>query len=226
MEKIILNANLRGQTGKIASKHLRQQGLIPGIVYKGGDQGLSISLDRKELWKSIHTEAGGNAIITLEIEGGEKKVKKTVIVQELQHDPLTDKCVHVDFHEISLTEKIKVHVPLKVKGEAPGVVEEKGVLNQALWELEVECLPTEIPEHIDVAVGSMAIGDTIHVKDLEIEEKITVINDPEQMVVGVGHPQVEEEAVEEGEEEEGGDEPEVIKKGKKDEEGEASSEQE
>ena len=219
MEKLVMKASKREERGKNACKHMRREGLIPGIVYKGGKEALSIQVNEKELWKILHTEAGGNAIITLDIEGG---TNKTVIAHELQHDPMTDRVIHVDFHEISLTEVIKVKVPVSLKGEAAGVAE-GGVLNQVMWEIEVECKAMDLPEHINVHIEGLNIGDGIHLKDIEIPETVRVLDDGEQLVVGVNAPHVEEEV--EGEPEVEGEEPEVIKKGKLEEEaGDAASE--
>jgi len=222
MEKIILKAEARTETGKIASKHLRKENQIPGVVYKGGKNAVSIHVNDKDLWHALHTDAGENAVITLDIAADGKHSNKTVIVQEIQTDPINDKFIHVDFHEISLTEKLKVNVPVVVKGEAPGVTEDEGVLSQIEWELEVECLPTAIPENIEVHVNELRINDAVHIKDLEQIEGVSFTGDPEQVLVVVNPPQAEEEEEEaeevlEGEE---GAEPEVIKKGKKEEEGE------
>ena len=222
MEKIVLKATTREDLGKSASKHLRKDGKVPGVIYKGGKIGVNIAVDNNALWHALHTEAGENAIITMDISGGEKASKKTVIVKELQTHPLSEEFIHVDFHEISLKEKLKVKVPLTVKGEAIGVKEEDGLLGQLVWELEVECLPTEIPEHIDVHVDDLKIGDAIYIKDLKAPGDVKLLGDPEQMVVTVNPPKAEEEVVEEvaAEGEEGAEaaEPEVIKKGKKEEE--------
>jgi len=218
MEKIVLNAQLRETYGKGGCKKLRREGLIPCVVYKEGKETVNVQVDTKDLWHAVHSKAGENAIITMNIDG-DKKDNRTVIVKEIQHDPLNDKFVHVDFHEISLKEKIKVKVPILAKGEAVGVVEEKGILTQIMWEIEVECLPTAIPEHIEVHVNELKIGDAIHVKEMEIPQDVVVLADAEQVVLSVNAPkEEEEEEPEEAVEGEEGVEPEVIKKGKKDEE--------
>lgn len=218
MEKVTLNAVQREHLGKGACKQLRKEGMIPAVVYKGGKEGMVIQVDSKELWKALHTEAGENAIIEMKIKSGDKTSKKTVIVQEKQRDPVTDVFLHVDFHEISLKEKLKVKVPVSTKGEPVGVKEDKGILSQTIWEIEVECLPTEIPEHVDVKVEELRIGDSIHVKDITIPGDIVILDDPEKVIVSVIPPKAEEVEEEEGELEEGEVEPEVIKKGKQDEE--------
>lgn len=218
MEKVILNAVARETFKKSGCKHLRKEGNIPGVVYRSGKVGTNIHVDAKALRQALHTEAGENAIITLNISDGDKASKKTVIVQEIQRHPLNEQYVHVDFHEISLTEKLKVSVPVTVKGEAVGVTEDKGVLTQVLWELEVECLPTAIPEHLNVRVDDLRIGDAIHVEDMKAPEGVKFLEDPETVVVSVSPPAAEEEEPVSEEDAEEGAEPELIKKGKKEEE--------
>ena len=222
MDKVVLKAALRESFGKSANKHLRKEGQIPAVVYKGGDKGENIQVNGNELWHALHTDAGENVIITIDISD---KSQKTVIVKEMQVDPINDKYLHLDFQEISLKEKLKVKIPVVIKGEAVGVTEEEGILTQVSWEVEVECLPTAIPEHIDVNVAELRINDAIHVKDIVPPPDVVMLDDPEQVVVSVSPPQAEEEVEEElpGEE---GEEPELIKKGKKEEEGEGEGEQE
>ncbi|MFA6636645.1 MAG: 50S ribosomal protein L25 [Candidatus Omnitrophota bacterium] len=211
MANINLEAVLRRETGKGAAKLARREHMVPGVVYKGGETGLIVQVGQKELLKAIHTEAGMNAIINLKISNGETEDERTVIVKETQIDPLTDKVIHVDFHEISLSEKITVNIPIVIKGEALGVTEDSGVFTQGLWEMEIECLPTEIPEKVEVNVESLRIGDVIHVKDLPSLPGVTVLEDEDHVVASVHVPEAEEteEAPEEGEVE-----PELIKKGK------------
>ncbi|RKY42361.1 MAG: 50S ribosomal protein L25 [Candidatus Makaraimicrobium thalassicum] len=232
MENVELKAALREDVGKGGCGQLRKKGYIPAVVYKQGKKGINIQIDSKVLWGALHTEAGVNAIISLDISGSgqpEKeakrgRAKKNVIVTEVQLDPVDDSFLHVDFHEISLKEKLKVKVPVTVKGEAVGVVEDSGVLTQTVWELEVECLPTEIPEHIEVHVEELRIGDAVHVKEIDLPKDVEVVGDPEQVILSVSPPHVEEEVEEEVPVEEMTD-PEVIKKGKKEEEeGEAPPE--
>jgi large subunit ribosomal protein L25 len=224
MEKIILKAEVRESTGKDACKHLRRDGKIPAVVYKEGKKALSVQVESKDLWHVLHTDAGENAIITMDISG-DKATKKTVIVQETQHDPLNDKFLHVDFHEISMKEALKVKVPIHLKGEAIGVTEESGILNQIIWEIEVECLPTSIPERIEIIVEELKIGDAVHIQEVTPPEGVKILGDPEDVVVTVTPPQAEEEEEAVEGEEEAGTEPELIKKGKKEEEEEAEGEE-
>jgi large subunit ribosomal protein L25 len=222
MEKILLKAMVREALGKSFSKQLRDQGIIPCVVYKDGEKGLNVQVDSKALWTALHTSAGENAIITIDIGDGKKNAEKTVMIKEIQHHPVNDKFVHVDFQEISLSEKLRVKVPVAVKGEAVGVKEDDGVFNVAMWEIEVECLPTAIPQHIDIHVDALRINEAIHVKDLPVLEGVDYIDEPDQVVVSVT-PQKEEKEEVAPEVAEGVAEPEVIKKGKKEEEGGAEA---
>ena len=209
MDKILLKTEKREAKGKSASKQLRKQDIIPAVVYKHGEETMSIQIKETDLIHALHTSAGENAILTLDIKGG--KDQKTVIIKEMQYHPIKENILHVDFQEISLTEKITVNVPIMLKGESVGVKTEGGVLDQMLKELEIECLPTQIPEKIDVHIEEMKIGDTIHVNELDVPAEIEVITDHEQAVVSVEAPHEEPEA-EEGEEGLEGEaqEPEVI----------------
>lgn len=224
MEKVVLKASMREGLGKGQCKKMRREGKIPAVVYKDGKKGLSVHVDTKELWHALHTEAGENVIINMDITDDGKHKKKTVIVKEVQTDPISDNFVHIDFHEISLTEKLKVNVPVAIKGEAVGVKEEEGILTQILWEIEVECMPTEIPEHIDVHVDELKINDAIHIKDITPPQGVVFLADPEQIIVSVAPPKAEEVVEEVAEGEEAAEEPEVIKKGKKEEEEAAEEE--
>ncbi|MBD3296487.1 MAG: 50S ribosomal protein L25 [Candidatus Omnitrophica bacterium] len=226
MEKLILKAETRDRSGKTGCKHLRREGRIPAVVYKDGEDAQQITVDNTDLWHILHTEAGENAIITLDTSGDKKEAgEKTVIVQEVQQDPINDKFVHVDFHEISLKDKIQVNVPVVLKGEPKGVTEEDGVMAQIAWEIEVECLPTAIPENFELHVEELMMNDSLHVSDIESPEDVTILNDPDDTVVAINPPQTFEEPEEEEALAEEGGEPEVIKKGKEEGEGEEDAEE-
>ena len=146
MKTVPLKANQREKTGKGNVKKLRLEKRIPAVVYGDGIKTTAIDVGLDEFLRTIHTKAGENVIIQLTISGL-KKLDKTVVIKEIQHNPVTDTIQHVDFNAISLTEKIKVKVPFHVKGESPGV-KEGGVLDIVHHEIEVECLPTDIPEKL------------------------------------------------------------------------------
>ena len=216
MEKTILRAQLRTELGKEGCQRLRNQGTVPAVVYKKSQQTLSLGVTAKDMFQILHTSAGENVIITLEIAPGDKcpAQEKTVIVKELQYHPIKGDILHIDFHEISLTEKIKVDIPIEAKGEPVGVKSDGGILDHPIKELSIECLPTDIPEKIYVQVGNLKIGDSIRVRDLEIPAGITVLDDPEQTVVSVVPPETEKAEPEEGLLAEEAAEPEVIKQKK------------
>ncbi|MBN1688856.1 MAG: 50S ribosomal protein L25/general stress protein Ctc [Candidatus Omnitrophica bacterium] len=212
MEKVNLNAKPREQFGKGAAKRIRKEGLVPAIVYGHGMEPLAVSVDAKELYRALQTKAGENVLIDLNVEGVTLR-ESTCLIKELTHNPVSDKISHLDLTVISLTEKITVKVPINIENaeEAAGV-KEGGVLDIILHEIEVECLPTEIPEKITVDVKSMNIGDSIHVKDLSIPEAVTCTLSEEESVIALHPPRKEEELVPAAEE---AAEPEVIEKGKK-----------
>jgi large subunit ribosomal protein L25 len=212
MEKMMLKAQLRTELGKEGCQRLRNQGIIPAVVYKKEQQTLSLGISAKDMFQILHTSAGENVIITLEIATEDKGSvqEKTVIVKELQYHPIKGDILHIDFHEISLTEKIKVDIPIETKGEPAGVKSDGGILDHPIKELSIECLPSNIPEKIYVQVGNMKIGDSIRVRDLEIPSGVTVLDDLEQTVVSVVPPEAEPEEPEEGFLAEQDKEPEVI----------------
>jgi large subunit ribosomal protein L25 len=212
MEKVILKSELRHGTGKRIAKDLRKKDLIPAVVYKGGKSAVSIQLSKGDLAEALHTKAGANVIITLKISGDEKAKDKTVLIKEIQRSPVKGDILHVDFNEISLTETLKVSVPLASRGEPSGVKKDGGTLEHVMWELLVECLPTDIPEKIEVDVANMNIGDAIYVKDIPAPEGVRVLNDPELIAMIVKPPKVEVPAAEVVEE--AAAEPELIRKKK------------
>ncbi len=215
MEKAILAAEIREELGKSKVKELRKAEIIPGVVYKDGKESVNLKIKSRDLLKVLHTAAGENVLITLKVKGDKKK-ERACLIKELQKDPVKENILHIDLNEISLTEEIKVKVPVHPHGESEGVVKDEGVLEHVLWEVEVECLPTDIPEKIEAEVTSLKIGDSIYVKDLKVSPAVKILNDPELTVFSVSPP-AKEEVPEEVPAEEGA-EPEVIAKGKKEEE--------
>ncbi len=213
MAEVYLKAEERDLMGKQQVKHLRKEGVVPGIVYGKKIKNESVQVSHEDLIKILHTSAGENAIIKLDIidkngKATNKSGSLNVILKEIQQHPITTDIIHVDFAEISLTEKIEVKVQIKIKGEPVGVVKDNGVFEAPLRELSIECLPTDIPEEITVDVESLEIGDTLHVKDIVSPKGVSILDDPERTVVLVAAPKEEEE--EEEEEEEVLEEPEVI----------------
>lgn len=223
MERVELKTRLREETGKRTTKLLRKEGLVPAVVYKEGKKTEHVGISESDLIHVLHTKAGANVLINLKMAEGPKSKEKdrVVIIKEIQHHPIKEQILHVDFQEISLTEKLQVDVPLHAKGEAEGVVKDEGVMEHVLWEIKVECLPTDIPEKIEVDVTNMKIGDAILIKDLQAPPGVKILDDPEQTVISVVPPHVEAPP-EEGAEEIA--EPELIREKKEEEAAEEGGE--
>ncbi len=225
-EAIYLEALVRDEAEIGKSHLLRQKGFVPCVVYGEGKKTVPLKIERSRLIKFMHAHHGGeNMVITLKItpEGAKKAEEKAVLIKEIQVHPVSDEIRHVDFNEISLTKRIVVKVPVLSVGESVGVKQDGGVLEHILWEIDVECLPTQIPEKIAVDITNMKIGDTIHVKDLVLPEGVTIKHDMEGIVFSCLAPLKEEIPAEEAAAAEGAPastEPEVIKKEKKPVEGE------
>ena len=192
--------------GRRPIKGLRREGLIPAVVYGRDMKPLSLTVNHRELTRVLHSKMGEHALVKLQLEGT-ASWEKPALVHEVQHDPVAGHIVHVDFHAIVLTEQLKVNVPVLLKGEAAGVKEDDGVMEQFLREVEVECLPTDIPEHIEFDVSALRIGDTVHVKQLTAPSNVTIIADPEGAIASIQAPRKEVEPVPEAAE---SAEPEVI----------------
>ena len=211
---ISLTAETREQTGKGDTKRLRRAGQVPVTVYGGKGDNATASVSRREL-AAILRKRGRNAIFTLAVGEASTPVK----IADLQLHPLKGNLVHVDFMRISLTEKTEFEVQIEVTGEADGVRNFNGILDLPTHELKIRCLPTDVPQSIEVDVTALGIGDHFRVSDLKIDrDKIEVLEDDNLVLATVVAPRLEvEEPVAVAEEPA---EPEVIKKGKTEEEGE------
>lgn len=195
MADVLLTGQIRPGLGKEAARKLRRQRLIPAIVYGGAAGPVSVAINSLDLAKALATAAGENALITLSLEGDGGRAT-TVILKELQRDPVKGEPLHADFLEVSMKRKIKVQVPLQLVGEAIGVKTKGGFVEQHLREVTVECLPGAIPVHIQVEIGHLDLGHAIHVRDLTVSGDIKLLEDAARPVVSVLVPRaVVEEAV-------------------------------
>ncbi len=209
MENIVIEAVKREVIGKKV-KALRREGKLPAIVYGHQFLPMPILLDYRQASRSL-SGVSSSQLIELNVDG--KKIP--VLVRERQHHPISGNLLHVDFLAVSMTEALRAFVPIEVEGEAPAVKELGGVLVTGLEEIEVECLPKDLPERIVVDLSKLEkIGDGIYVKDLLMPAGVEVLSDSEEMVVLITAPEGEEVEAEIAE----GFEPEVIEKGKKEEE--------
>ncbi|HTL48177.1 MAG TPA: 50S ribosomal protein L25/general stress protein Ctc [Verrucomicrobiae bacterium] len=220
MNTIELEAKVRKADGSRNARRLRRSGQLPAVLYGHGMTPLALEINYRAFAQILSTKAGGNAVIQLKAEGAKLK-ESTCLIKDLQHDPVTDLIQHVDFTVISLTEKIEVEVPIIVKNaEDCAGVKAGGILDMIYHEIEVTCLPTQIPESITVDVKVMQVGDSIHARDLKVPEGVSINLEPDEVVIAVHAPRKEEVPGAEGAE--AATQPEVIEKGKKPEEGEAA----
>lgn len=218
METIALAAKTRTELGKGPSRRVRALGAIPATLYGHGMKPLSLQVDMKDFNKVLHTKAGENVIINMKVEGVSLK-ESTCRIREIQHNPINESVTHVDFTIISMTEKISVKVPFHVTHaeEALGI-REGGILDVVHHEIEVECLPTQIPVSIELDIKAMKIGESVHSKELPLPAGVKSLLPEDEVVVVIHHPHKEEAPAPA----EGTAEPEVIEKGKKPAEGEAA----
>jgi large subunit ribosomal protein L25 len=216
----VLEAVARDTFGKNEARRTRREGRVPAVIYGATSQGGSreataIAVTPKTLLKILHSESGANTLISLRLAGGDTKV----LVKEYQLDPITHQLLHADFYRVAMDRMLQVTIPVVVKGEPRGVKQQGGLLEFVRREIEVECLPGDIPEHVEIDVTEMMLHDGIRVRDISTDPKWKPLTDPDALLVHVVMPKAEESAA-------AADavaapaasaEPEVIKKGKKDE---------
>jgi len=215
----VLQADKRETRGKNEARRLRASGRIPAVVYGAGqDAAIEIAVDPKVLLRILHSESGVNTLIGLQgvdLGGGK------VLVKEYQLDPIDHRLLHADFYAVAMDKAITVTVPIVVRGEAKGVKQQGGIVDFVTRDLEIECLPGEIPEHIDVDVSELMLHQGVRVRDLQTTGKWTAVTEPDTMIVHVVALKAEEPAPTEAAAAApaaASAEPEVIKKGKKEEE--------
>jgi len=186
-----LVAEARDATGKGVARRLRTAGRIPAVVYGRGVESKSISIDPSALLRLLQSSGAGiNTLVELRLDGA----ARTVLVKELQRDPVRGRPLHADFYLVELDKTVEVSVPIRLVGKAQGV-EFGGIVDHPLREIELECLPRAIPESVDVDVSALGIGDSIHVRDLVLPEGVQVRTDADQAVASVIAPSVAEEPV-------------------------------
>lgn len=222
MERTTLNVEKREKTGKGVARTLRREAMIPAVLYREG-KSLPISISKKAMSEFIKATSGEHTVINLKFSDGKNKL---ALLKDYQLDPIKGEILHTDFFEVSLKEKVNVRVRVVTTGEPAGVKNDGGILQHVMREVEIECLPDKIPGHFEVNIANLGVGQSIHTRDIKFEKDIKMITDPGEVIVTVIAPAVEKEAVPV----EGAvaaaetAEPEVIKKGKKEEESEVKEE--
>ncbi len=215
MQKITLKAEKRAESGKGNARHLRRNKLLPAVLYSKGSS-IPIKLQKKDVKVMMVSGGGEHALITLELSDSKgKKTNHWALLKDYQTDPVKNELLHVDFIEISLKKKIKTFTTIVITTMPLGI-KEGGILQQQLREVEIECLPTQIPDGINVDAGFIQIGHSLHVEELKTPEGVKILTDPQEVILSVSAPVVEEVAAPETTEEEAV-EPELVKTKGKDE---------
>src|SRR5215475_5284242 len=219
----VLEATVRETRGKNEARRTRAEGKVPAVLYgltgAGKAEATAIAVEPKALTKILHSEAGANTLISLKLAGaGDTRV----LVKDYQLDPITHQILHADFYRIAMDKVLQITVPITVKGEAPGVKQQGGILEYVHRQVEVECLPADIPESIEINIGELMLHQGVRVRDLPVNPKVKPVSEPDMMIVHVIMPKAEEVAAPaEGAAAAAAPaapaEPEVIKKGKKEE---------
>jgi large subunit ribosomal protein L25 len=204
LEQIDLKAQIRKTVGNGPARTLRREGKVPAVLYGPKTETVLLSIDSKDFEQILKEASVGSVLLNLQIQNG-KTSTRSAMIKELQTHPVSGKFLHVDFYEIDMQTKITAKVPVVAKGHSIGV-EIGGLLQYVRRELEVLCLPTEIPEAIEVDITDLDIGDSIHLEDISLSGDIEILADTNFTVVTVLAPKVEEEPVEEEEELEEGEE--------------------
>jgi len=213
MKTIELTVEKRSTNGKNEARRSRAAGRIPAVVYGAGKPNVPVTVDRKALSDVFREGAGENTIFLLKLGGSDQS--RHAMIKEMQRDPVTRRPLHIDFVRVLMDVKITVKVPIEIVGIAKGVKTEGGILDIPTREIEIECLPSNIPSGLAVDVTELAIGDALRVSQIPAPEGVRIVDNPEKVVAHVAHPAREEEpaaAAAEGAVEP--TEPEVLKKGK------------
>jgi len=206
-DTMTLEVQPRENTGKNANRRSRTAGKIPAVVYGGGRESVAIEVDRKTLVDTMKGHTGENPIFLLKL--GDKE--RHAMIRHMQVDPVSRQVIHIDFQRVLMDQKVRVAVPVELVGTPFGVKTEGGMLDFVTREVHVECLPGQIPKHLEVDVTALHLGQHVEAKDLSLPEGVALLDDPDRVLASVGHHGKQEA---EGEAEGERAEPEVIKKTK------------
>jgi large subunit ribosomal protein L25 len=213
MPEFVVPAESRSETGKNVNRRLRSRGMIPGVLYGTGKAAVPVAVSPREIVAILRSASGENTLFDLDLGGSRRKV----ILKEFQREPLRGQLLHADFYEVALDKVLQLKVHVELEGTPVGVKLQGGIVDFVTRELEVECLPADIPEKIAVDISHLELGKHLRVSDLKLGDKIKVLAEPEVVVAHVVLPRAEvaaEAATTEAAPAEGAAEPEVIKKGK------------
>jgi large subunit ribosomal protein L25 len=212
--EIVTATPREGKFNKNAARRVRVRGKVPAVVYGAAQEAIALELDPKQMLRILHSESGHNTIFDLEITGSTAKTKAMIV--DWQFEPIKDKLIHVDLKRIALDKAMVVEVPIQLIGIAFGVKSEGGMLDQVLRQVEIECLPGDIPSHIDVDVSELKLGEYIRVSDLPHGGKFTFLSEEDAVVAHVVEIKEEIEPTVDAVVAAAPAEPEIAKKGKQD----------
>jgi large subunit ribosomal protein L25 len=192
-KQVKLKAEPRNATGRAAARKLKARGIVPAVIYGGKHKSQALQVLERDINAMLSHASGENILVELEIAG--EKTGRTALLQEVQHSPVRGDVVHVDFHAISMDEKIEANVPLEPMGIANGVKNFGGLLEQNLRSLAIECLPRDLPDKLTVDVSALNIGDAIHVRDIKLPQGVAIKVNSDLTAFSVVAPVAEEEPV-------------------------------
>lgn len=195
MDNISLKAQMRAKTGAGYGRQLRTEGKIPAVIYGKGSDNLLVQMNVKELKGALHSGKGRNALFEINFEGSKAAGKTTVMLRDLQVDPLKGNLLHADFYQVAMGEKIHAQAPVHLVGEASGV-KAGGLLQQQIREIAIECLPGDIPEAINLDVSGLEVGHSLTVKDVTVSPNIKILAEEQGVIVSCLSPRVMDEATE------------------------------
>lgn len=196
MANVVIEVEERDTKGKNVSRRLRRQGMIPAVLYGAGKPVMTVTVDPRKLQVILGSETGENTLLKLRLKG--KDAERHAMIKEYQVDPVTEDVIHADFIRIEMDQKLTVSVPVRVQGDPPGVKEQGGLLEVVHRQVDVECLPADIPDYIDVDVSALNIGDHASVDAVEVSDRYRILESADTVLVTVVAPRaVEEEVAEE-----------------------------
>lgn len=206
MSEMSLQVEKREKTGKGGCRQARMRGQIPAVVYGSGKDSVPIQVNRKTFVEMMRKAGSENPILLLKLS--DTGQERHAMIREMQRNPVSRQVIHIDFQRIEMTDKVRVTVPVELTGTAYGVKVEGGLIDFVVREVHIECLPGDIPKHLELDVTEMRAGQHAEAKDLKLPSGVTLLDEPERVILSVVHTRTEETAAE------GTAEPEVIKRGK------------
>jgi large subunit ribosomal protein L25 len=207
MSEMSLQVDKRERTGKGGCRQARMRGLIPAVVYGSGKDSVPIQVDRKTFVEMMRKAGSENPILLLKLS--DTGQERHAMIRDMQRNPVSRQVIHIDFQRIEMTDKLRVTVPVELVGTAYGVKVEGGLIDFVVREVHIECLPGDIPKHLDLDVTELHAGQHAAAKDLKLPEGVALLDDPERVILSVVHARTEEPGAEGG-----AAEPEIIKRGK------------